>query len=135
MSITFFNSCNYSFVTTVLFFEKGKVMKNNVKDWFRVNPFRKHGLNNCVLNDSKYYHVVGGLPADAMHDILERVPHYTVKEVLKVFIFHKQCFSLEKMNSQIASYDYRYHNDTNKPSPIQRNRLLSNDNSLKQHGL
>lgn len=96
---------------------------------------KTYGLNNrSILNDSRYYHVVGGLPADAMHDILEGVLHYTIKEVLKVFIIDQRFFSLDEMNSQITSYDYGYHNDTNKPSPIQRNRLLSNDNSLKQHG-
>ena len=120
---------------TVLFFEKEKVLRNSVKDWFRANTLKKYGLNNhSILNDSRYYHVVGGLPADAMHDILEGVLHYTVKEVLKVFIIDQWFFSLEEINSRITSFDYGYHNDTNKPSPIQRNRLLSNDNSLKQHG-
>ena len=70
-----------------------------------------------------------------MHDILEGVLQYTVKEVLKVYILEKQFFSLDALNSRIKSFDYGYHNDTNKPAPIQRQRLLSNDNSLKQHGV
>jgi hypothetical protein len=78
--------------------------------------------------------VVGGMPADAMHDILEGVLQYTIKEILKVYILEKHFFSLESLNCRIASFDYGYHNDTDKPAPIQRKRLLSNDNNLKQHG-
>lgn len=69
-----------------------------------------------------------------MHDILEGVLQYTVKEVLKVFIIEKDFFTLDLLNGRIASFDFGYHNDTNKPAPIQRKRLLGNDNSLKQHG-
>lgn len=98
--------------------------------------FKKtYGLNQySILNDSRYYHVIGGLPPDAMHDILEGVLHYTVKEVLKIFIVDQQLFTLEELNGRITSFDYGYHNDKNKPAPVQRNRLLSNDHSLKQHG-
>ena len=39
-----------------------------------------------VLCDSRYYHVVDGLPGDAMHDVLEGVLPYQCKEMLKEFI-------------------------------------------------
>ena len=95
---------------------------------------KKHDLNNqSVLNDSRYYHVVGGLPPDAMHDILERVPPYTGKEVLNVFILEKQLFSLKALNSRITAFNFGYHNDTNKPAPVETKWLLSNENNLRQH--
>ena len=52
---------------------------------------------------SRYYHVIGELPPDAMHDILEGVLHYTIKEVLKVLIIDQQLFSLEELNNRILS--------------------------------
>ena len=59
-------------------------------------------LNHCsILNDSRYYHV-GGLPADAMHDVLEGVLHYTIK-VLKLFIIDQQLFSLDELNSRMEN--------------------------------
>ena len=78
--------------------------------------------------------MVGGMPPDAMHDILEGVLHYIVKETLKVLIFEKNLFTLDELNQRISSYDYGYHNDSNKPATIQRSRLFSADHSIKQHG-
>ena len=96
---------------------------------------KTYGLNHCsILNDSRYYHVVGGLPAGAMHDVLEGVLHYTIKEVLKVFIIKQQLYNLDELNSRTEIFDYGYQNDQYKPSQIQRKRLLSNDNNLKQQG-
>ena len=74
------------------------------------------------------------MPADAMHDILEGVLQYSIKEILKVYVLENHFITIEALNSRIASFDYGHHNDTNKPAPIQRKRLFSNDNSLKQHG-
>jgi hypothetical protein len=37
---------------------------------------RVYGINRrSILNESKFFHVVGVLPTDAMHDILEGVLH------------------------------------------------------------
>lgn len=74
------------------------------------------------------------MPPDAMHDILEGVLHYIVKETSKVLIFEKNLFTVDELNQRISSYDYGYHNDSNKPAPIQRSRLCSADHSIKQHG-
>ncbi|XP_046853425.1 uncharacterized protein LOC124446617 isoform X2 [Xenia sp. Carnegie-2017] len=68
-----------------------------------------------------------------MHDILEGVLQYIVKELLKEFIFEKRYFKLDDLNKRMRAFDFGYHNDTNKPAPIQAQRLLSSDNSLKQH--
>ncbi|XP_028416232.1 uncharacterized protein LOC114540154 [Dendronephthya gigantea] len=92
------------------------------------------GLNRrSELNNSRFYHVVGGLPADAMHDVLEGTLQYHTKEILKYFILEKKAFSLDELNKRITSFDYGYHNDSNKPAPILRTKLTSDDNSLKQH--
>ena len=79
-------------------------MTSNVKDWSMGNTFKKtYGINcRSILNNSRYYHVIGGLPPDAMHDILG-VLHYTIKEVLKVLIIDQQLFTLEELNNRILS--------------------------------
>jgi hypothetical protein len=57
------------------------------------------GVNRkSILNNSRYFHVVDGLPGDAMHDILEGVLQYECKEMLKVFIFVEKHFSLDQLN-------------------------------------
>ena len=88
-----------------------------------------------MLNKSRFFHVVSGMPPDAMHDILVEVLHYNFKETLKeALIFEKGLFSIDKLNKRIASFDYGYHNDLNKPTPLQRSRVTSSDHSIKQHG-
>lgn len=88
-----------------------------------------------MLNNSQFYHVVGGMPPDAMHDILEGVLHYAVKEMLKEFIFVKKLITLEELNRRISTFDYGYHDDSNKPAVIQQTQLSSADHSIKQHGI
>lgn len=96
---------------------------------------RTYGVNNwSLLNDSRYFHVIDGLPGDAMHDILEGVLPYVVKNILKVFIHEKKFFTLDELNNRVMLFDYGYYNDTNRPAAIKQQRLAANDNSLKQHG-
>ncbi|XP_048583720.1 uncharacterized protein LOC5498446 isoform X2 [Nematostella vectensis] len=68
-----------------------------------------------------------------MHDVLEGVLQYVVKEVLKVLINEKRLFTLDELNTRIRTFDFGYHSDTNRPAPIQPTRLVSNDHTLKQH--
>jgi hypothetical protein len=79
--------------------------------------------------------VIDGLPADAMHDILEGVLQYECKEMLKIFIKEEKYFTLEQLNTRIKMFDYGYYNDLNKPSPILQRTLGSENNSLRQKGI
>ena len=42
---------------------------------------------------------------------------------------------LDDLNRRISAFDFDYPNDTNKPAPILAQKLKTNDNSLKQHGM
>ena len=89
------------------------------------------GFNSCsVLNKSRYYHVVSRLLPDAMHDILEGVLHYSVKEMLEVMILEKQFTTIDELNKPISSFDYGYQNDSNKPAAIQQSHLLTDDHTM-----
>ena len=70
-----------------------------------------------------------------MHDVLEGVLQYEVKELLLQLIKVKRLFTLEELNRWCTSFDFGYNNDTNKPSLIGENKLNSADHSLhgKQH--
>jgi hypothetical protein len=93
------------------------------------------GVNRIsILDDSRFFSVIGGLPTDAIHDILEGVLHYEMKEMLKDFIKAESLFTLQDLNCRLAKFDFGYYNDANKPSPITEQKLSSNDNNLKQHG-
>lgn len=96
---------------------------------------RTYGINKkSILNQSSFFHVVDGLPPDAMHDILEGVLQYEVKEMLKAFVKVQRYFTLECLNSRMASFDFGYYNDKNKPTLIPESKLASKDNSLRQNG-
>jgi hypothetical protein len=75
-----------------------------------------------------------GLPGDAMHDVLEGVLQYECKEMLKRFILEDKYITVDQLNERITKCDYGYNNDKNKPSPIARQTLLNDNNSLKQKG-
>ena len=75
--------------------------------WHLANTVVKHMAYNrrSILNKSRFFHVVGGLPTDAMHDILEGVLHYEVKEMLKDFVKMHRLFTLEELNTRIAKFN------------------------------
>lgn len=93
-----------------------------------------YGINrSSVLNRSRYFNIIDGLPADAMHDLLEGVLQHEVKLLIKKCINNK-FFTLAMLNERIANFDYGYYNDKNKPTPISPKTLASDNNSVKQKG-
>lgn len=94
-----------------------------------------YGINfRSVLNNSRYFHVIGGMPGDAMHDVLEGILQYETKEFLKYCIREEQLLTFSQLNENIKSFDFGYMNDSNKPSPIAPQTLASENNALKQKG-
>lgn len=97
---------------------------------------QRYGINSrSILNMSRYFHVVEGLPGDAMHDVLEGLLQYEVKEYLKYTIYEEHFLTLENLNTSIKEFDYGCPDVTNKPSLISSKTLNSGTNSLKQRGL
>ena len=96
----------------------------------------QYGINlRSILNQSRYFHVIEGLPGDAMHDVLEGLLQYEVKELLKYAVNEQQFFTLDNLNCWIQNFDYGYPDVSNKPSVISNATLNSNTNSLKQRGI
>ena len=90
-----------------------------------------YGINrDSILNTLAYFHVTEGLPPDIMHDILEGVLQYEVKEMLLVFTRDKSYFTLDALNKMIAEFNYHFADSKNKPSQI----TIKADNKLNQEG-
>lgn len=66
-----------------------------------------------VLNGTKFFHVVDGLPSDIMHDLLEGVLPRHMKMMLKKFICEK-FFTLEELNHRLSCFPYGSSDSTNK---------------------
>ncbi|XP_028416938.1 uncharacterized protein LOC114541149 [Dendronephthya gigantea] len=68
-----------------------------------------YGINfRSALCQSRYFHVIGGLPGDSMHDILEGCLQYEAKELLKYLIQERKYFNLQYLNSSLESFDFGY---------------------------
>ena len=86
-----------------------------------------------ILNTSKYFHVTDGLVMDIMHDVLEGILQYEVKELITYLVSEKIC-SLDYINRRISLLPYGYSDMGNKPSEISRDHLTSSDHKLHQNG-
>ena len=86
-----------------------------------------------ILNSSSYFHVVDGLCADIMHDVLEGALPYETKLLLKHCI---KCsyFTLQVLNARMGSFVY-WQDARDKPAQISAATLCSSDNKLKQSGI
>ena len=89
--------------------------------------------HNSILNSSRFYHVTEGLPPDIMHDILEGVLQYEVKELLK-YLIKEKCFNLDTLNTRIELFPYVQPEKNKKPIPISSETLKSSHHNLKQTG-
>ena len=81
-----------------------------------------------------YFHVVDGLPPDAMHDVLEGVLQMEMKQLLRHCI-DSRYFTLNVLNDRIRSFPFGPAEASNRPSQISATTLCSDDNSLKQSGI
>lgn len=84
----------------------------------------------AALNNSRFFHVVDGLPCDIMHDILEGILPRHVKTMLNQFINVAKIFTLQELNNRISTFPYGLTDSTKKPSPI--TNLSTADGQLRQ---
>ena len=84
------------------------------------------------LNNSRYFHVVDGLPSDIMHDILEGVIPLHLKVMLRKFVQEK-ILSFDELNKRIHCFGYGPNDYKNKPSLLKN--LTASDASIRQSGI
>jgi hypothetical protein len=68
---------------------------------------------------------------DVMHDVLEGVAPYEVKEMIKLMVSNGY-FTLTELNAQISNFAYAESDLRSKPSVIPSSTLSSNDHKLNQ---
>ncbi len=83
-----------------------------------------------ILTSVKGFSVIGGLPHDVMHDVLEGVLPYEVKLLLKYLISRKY-LTLEQFNDRIHNFEYGHSEVGSKPSLIAMQHL-SPDAKIRQ---
>lgn len=90
------------------------------------SPSSEFGIKmNSPLNEIPDFHVITGLPPDAMHDILEGVLGYEVSLILKKLIEDGH-FTLDFLNRPIKSLSYGKHDSLSKPieQDLKQNTLV-----------
>ena len=90
--------------------------------------------HDSILNTSRYFHVTEGSIPDVMHDVLEGVLPYEVKELLK-HLTNEGIISFSELSSAMESFPYTGHDLLNKPTPLALTTLRSSDHKLKQTGM
>lgn len=84
---------------------------------------RLYGINKIsVFNKHIYFHVIGGLAPDIMHDLLEGV----IPLVLALFIAHcidRKYFTFKQLNHIIANFNYGRAEVVDKPARITSKHL------------
>ena len=87
---------------------------------------------DCIFNKLTHYHVVGGLPPDVMHDLLEGVVPFIICKVISKALENgkKRNFNLESLNHCIRNFSYSHSEARDKPSVISDTHLKNG--SLRQ---
>ncbi len=92
---------------------------------------KTYGINRrSSLLDIPYFVMFGGgLPHDAMHDILEGIAPLEIKSILQHCVANGW-FSLEWYNTHLLNFNYGY-TESYKPIPILSTVLHSSDKKLR----
>jgi hypothetical protein len=86
---------------------------------------RQFGITgDCILNELAFFHVIGGLVPDVMHDLLEGILPLVISKMILHFIKRK-FFTLDQLNNKIKNFKYGYHEVVNKPCSIDRKQLIN----------
>lgn len=79
---------------------------------------RLYGVTGeSILNELKFFHVIGGLAPDIMHDLLEGVLPLVICETL-LHCLKRKYFTITELNQIIANFKYGSHEVIDKPSSI-----------------
>lgn len=75
-------------------------------------------LYSSPLNLLDNFHVVGQLPQDIMHVLLEGIVPMEVTLMLNSFVFEDKYLTITQLNNQIACFSFTRQEAKDKPSPI-----------------
>ncbi len=96
---------------------------------------KEYGINQrSPLLELKYFDMCNGaLITDIMHDLLEGVLPYEVKNLLRHLVANDH-INGSQLNGIMESFEFGFMEISNRPTPISKATLKTKDNSLKQNG-
>ena len=98
--------------------------KSNYELDVQVADASKTGIKEpCVFNNVKGFHITENISVDLMHDVLEGVCMYIMRSIIYTFIFTKEYFTLQELNTRIQCFSIHSTEQMNKPPIITLNRL------------
>ena len=79
---------------------------------------RSEVSRKSVLENIPNFSVVQNLPHDIMHDLLEGVIPYEMKNMLMHFVNNSHYFTLQQLNERLLNYEFGYTEIADKPSAL-----------------
>lgn len=74
--------------------------------------------SNSVLNNLRYFHVVGGMPSDIAHDLFESGLACDILHCMIVYSVNEGHYSIEYLNGRIQDFKYASTDKVNKPNKL-----------------
>ena len=70
-----------------------------------------------------------------MHDLLEGALQYEVKVMLLEMITQEHYFSVDVLNSQLATIELGYMETKDRPTPLDEHKISNSGHTLNQSGI
>jgi len=97
---------------------------------------KTYGVKKLSLfNQSRFFQVIDGLDLDVMHNQLEGVLPLEITLLLQKFVSVEKFFTLDKLNTRIATFSYPVVDASSKPGAIKQQALSSDFPRLSQSGM
>lgn len=104
--------------------------EKNYAEHLEMDDVKVTGIKEeCVFHKLDSFHVARNRSCDFMHDGLEGVHAYDIAEILYIFIYDKNYFTLQHLNERIHGFPYQ--SWENKPPEIFESQLSRNVKRLK----
>jgi hypothetical protein len=111
------------------FISRDKIQHEQHCDGLSLESIKEHlerlyGVTGTsILNELSHFHVIGGLPPDFMHDILEGILPLVISKVI-MYCIKSNFFSLKTLNNIIEIFNYGHREVIDKPCPIDYSQLI-----------
>lgn len=110
------------------FIARDKIQHDQHCDGLSLESIKEHlerlyGITGTsILNELSHFHVIGGLPPDVIHDILEGILPFVISKVI-MYCIKSKFFTLKTLNHIIENFNYGHREVIDKPCTIDYSQL------------